>query len=1655
MAAESWRVAQIVIDRGPGQNGSRGSGYLVAPGKVLTAAHVVTGASVVRVRLDVGQPTEIDVQAEGWWADERNGTDLAVLTIPENVTEGREVKPTRYGRIGDSTAVLALQAFGFPRFKLRASSVGNGEPDVFRDLEQTAGHSPVAANRRQGTLAFYLDDPPPAGAGPDYSSPWEGMSGAVVWAADRIVGVVAEHHALEGAGRLTARRVDRVYTQLLTLNIDQLIDLLGLPISAGGLPDVVPTEQGELIQSAYLQQVHDVTPDALLGRDTELTDWTEFCAGTDLYAWWQAGPWAGKTAMSSWFVTHPPSGVDIVSFFITGRLSGQADSDAFLDAMIEQLSVLVPASRGSATATRAGAGAWRNLLAAAAANAEERGRRLVVVVDGLDEDDAGSAPFRGRPSIASFLPRRPPSGVRFIVTSRPDPGLPDDLPDMHPLRTCIPHTLAASWAAKDLERRAKRELRDLFARDQTAIDVVGFVAGSGGGLTTVDLSALTEAAPYQLEPILRGVFGRSLSTRAAADPRGADTGSAERVYLFAHETLRAIAEELLGDELVRYRQKVHEWVESWRHADWPDDTPGYAIRGYPGLLTTVGDVARLSALARDPRRHAFLLRATGNDYAALMEMTDAQRLITDQDAPDLQALIELVVYRHAMSIRGELIPSHLPGVWARLGRFDHAEALARTVTDPGAQDQVLSELVAIHAQAGNLDRAEALARTIVGSYFQDDALSEVAIEAARRGDPDWAETLVHTITNPNQKVEALSHLVTAMVSAGDIDRAETMARTITEPLPQASALGVAAAALARASDMDRAEAVVRSIVVNHDPRDEALNELPAAAMAAAIDPDDARARARVEALGRVITSRRAEAGEWAVIQLVTAVAQAGDIDRAVAFANIIVDPDAREPALGAVVAAAARAGDIDGAEAIVQTITNPYVQGQALRDLAIAIAEAGDFDRAEALIRSITNRGVLEQALCDLAATIAEAGDPDRAEVVARTITDLSIQVLVFTELAALAACAGDADRVDTLADSITNLSPQEDEVLSELTTAIAHAGDVDRAEAMARTIADFHTQEQVFGELAVVIARVGDITRAEGLARAISNPYVQERVLGELASTIASSGDLHQAETLARTITDHKSRAQVLTELAAVAVHTGDRDGAYRLATNAEALARTTTIDPRTRDEALRVLAIAVVQAGDLKRAEVLARAITSTRARDEALHVLAIAVARAGDLKRAEDLARAITSSSAQRRVFNGLAALAVQVGDLDGAEALIRAIAHPGAENQMLRGLAAAIAQTGDLDRAESVARAITRPEVQARTLGALATAIAQTGDLDRAESVARAITRPEVQARTLGALATAIAQTGDLDRADRLVTEGEVLADAVIKPGTVHVFTDLAIVATQIGDPDRAHRLAIYAEALTGTIINRDHKAQALREVAAAMAKAGDFHRAEAVVLAIANPDSRAEAQRELAAIISSAGDLQRAEGLARTITKHESQVQTLADLAAVAVEAGDPDRADRLTGDAEAVARTITGLDERAEAQRELAAIISSAGDLQRAEGLARAITKHESQVQTLADLAAVAVEAGDPDRADRIIGDAEAVARTIINPDHKAHAFTELASVAAKAAPYRARHLLAQAISVEPPKIREWTEAVSRFFPEIIRDTGGVFLAAYTTANLP
>src|SRR5260370_34011819 len=84
---------------------------------------------------------------------------------------------------------------------------------------------------------------------------------------------------------------------------------------------------------------------------------------------------------------------------------------------------------------------------------------------------------------------------------------------------------------------------------------------------------------------------------------------------------------VVGVDAADMAPSIHDSVDSYARQGWPDTPLGYAVRDYPDLLIATGDTSRLSALPRDPRRHAFLLRATGSDSAPEAAIAAAQRLV--------------------------------------------------------------------------------------------------------------------------------------------------------------------------------------------------------------------------------------------------------------------------------------------------------------------------------------------------------------------------------------------------------------------------------------------------------------------------------------------------------------------------------------------------------------------------------------------------------------------------------------------------------------------------------------------------------------------------------------------------------------------------------------------------------------------------------------------------------------------------------------------------------------------------------------------------------------------------------------------------------------------------------------------------------------------
>jgi hypothetical protein len=254
---DAGRVAQLRVERDSGP--SRGSGYRVTDTAVLTAAHVVADAQCVQVVFNPDLANEWSLPATVELCEPAG--DVAVLTIdpPE---PRRSVRPTEFGQVGMEDALLNCRAVGFPRFKLRSNPNPAGLDAAvapFRDVHQADGTISSLSNWREGTLEITV-------APPDRDvdlavSPWEGMSGAAVWCADRIVGVVSRHHRNDGLNRLAAVRTSGWYQQLSFDRLAELCELVGLPSSADQLADVIRRLRGwetELLEQADFEKLQDI-----------------------------------------------------------------------------------------------------------------------------------------------------------------------------------------------------------------------------------------------------------------------------------------------------------------------------------------------------------------------------------------------------------------------------------------------------------------------------------------------------------------------------------------------------------------------------------------------------------------------------------------------------------------------------------------------------------------------------------------------------------------------------------------------------------------------------------------------------------------------------------------------------------------------------------------------------------------------------------------------------------------------------------------------------------------------------------------------------------------------------------------------------------------------------------------------------------------------------------------------------------------------------------------------------------------------------------------------------------------------------------------------------------------------------------------------------
>ncbi|WP_163506723.1 trypsin-like peptidase domain-containing protein [Fodinicola acaciae] len=1110
------RVAELIVSHAHGER--RASGYLVRGGEVLTAAHALADAVSVRVRFEPDLPGQREFAARSWETE----NDVALVRI-----DHEDVPAVAFGRIGVRPAVLAAQAVGFPRWKLRFE-----DGSAYRDACHAHGSIAVLSNWREDTLELTV----PAPADVSEGSPWEGMSGAAVWVGDRIVGIVAKHHRSDGPGRLTAARVDRANALL----------------SLGSLTDAVPPSRERATLSAYEAELHHIAPDQLDDRVDELAELVRFCAGDDRYFWWQAGPWAGKSALLSWFVLHAPANVDTVSFFITSRFAGQSDSDAYTDALIEQLATLVGESPQAALESKARHGHALRLLTAAATRAYETDRRLLLVVDGLDEDTS-----RGidRPSIASLLPRKEIPGLRVLVASRPHPDLPPDVPGDHPLRAVTPRRLSRWQFAQYLENKAISELHGVFGNKPLARDVLGLMTASGGGLTFRDLEQLTGRPPYALGAIMQGPLGRSLDTRAYQSPE-------VLVYIFAHETLRAIAVRQFGSEVEKYRAQLHAWADRYAERGWPSGSPAYLLRGYSRMLATTGDIERLLALVTDRRRLDRKREHTGGDASALNELSTTYDLLAQQRHPDFHSLLSIAVTREELYERNRHVSRDLPATLALRGQTSPALAIADSIPGNDRRAAALAGVAAALVVVGDADfavrtakKAERLARDYDDPYAAVYTLATLAIVSAARGDTEKAGEL-------------------AAAAAAAID--ELPYPWAQDPARICAAVALSAAGLAEPS------AQMAATVVRED--EVALLERRMAALTAG----DVLGAAGylTDSNGQEKHQNPDRGTPWRPI--VAALAEAGDISRAVALA-------ADDAYLLSVVAGqAAIAGKSEqAAQLAVDTehviAASDRDESDALERTAQVWLDLGDVDRAERVAESVPNRIGHAAALGTVAARIATAGGYQRAQRIVRSIgVSDRRRAGAMTAVALALAKAGQLDRAADMAVAAEDAAREvESPFYSELAlgavaTVWIAIGDLQRAEALAESL--FRLAEEAPGDVTAFVLALDKVKRSDELIAKIADPDTRSTVAEAVAIARAAAGAYEDAERLLPEITSVGGRVRPLAQLAASYASAGDRHRASSLAAEAKAVA-SAIVEEFARAKALARLAAKVVDSPGLRQ--------------------------------------------------------------------------------------------------------------------------------------------------------------------------------------------------------------------------------------------------------------------------------------------------------------------------------------------------------------------------------------------------------------------------------------------------------------------------------------
>ncbi|WP_338743028.1 trypsin-like peptidase domain-containing protein [Actinomadura luteofluorescens] len=1591
-----WRTVEVLV--GDGEEGY-GTGYRISAGLVLTCRHVLAASGAVTVRL--ATPDEsVSVAAERVWTAEGAEVDLALLRVADGSLPA--VAPAVLADVDPwSTGRARFVSWGFPASHDRESELGG-----VRDVDQVDGDVLLGANVKTGLLDLHRDDAPQR-AGRRY----RGLSGGPVLVGGKLVGVV---RWAEPDGPLTASRVfsaagphrpriagEFVEPRPSRERLNALLDGAGVRLDAGGAGPSAPLRRSRYWST--ITKLRARCPDPA-DRDAELGRLQEFATSGTPYLWLVGEPWAGKTTLAAAFAGDPAPDVVTVAFFVS-RSAGSRLAD-YRAALADQLAPLVgeTPTPGVVPAAFDLDDLWQRAVERVTAD----GRHLMLIVDGLDEDDH----LRHRESsVAAQLPEYVPPGSHVLVTSRHFPEVPADVPDGHPLRGCERRALAANEASRASRNAAERDLQQHLS-DRTSREVLGLLAASGGGLADEDIARLTGLDLYDVRELVEQTIAR-LVERREDDGRGR--------YSFAHDLIRETTTERLGAEaMAGFWGRLLDWAETYRTGGWPADTPLYLLDRFPQALADDGDLDRLLRL-NEPDRWSRLLERTGTVEPAVLTLTDSIRLLLAAGTPDLAVIYVLALWRDQLRLPVRVHPEVIAVAWTELGELERAERMARDIPVASIKANILISMAEAANRAGAeteaalwLQEAELLAGGILSGVRRARTLARIALALG----PGFtrAETLLDEATRLFTSVvpsrvrrrELMTDMACDAARAGLCDSVERIARSFADRKHQWPIIVAAARAAAEQGLREDAERLA-GLLTPDDLRWETFAELvrlladrgefAAAQELAGTSVNGARALSR--ALGGIVRAR-ALRGERAAAEAMLATA----IDAVTAKGGA-----SRQAALGELLTCVVDAGLLDEAERLAAVLEGHRRVLGAART-AVGALDAGLPDTAIRLMRTAADLVSLQPRrqwapLVEAAPDVAAEGDLDAARgllALALTVAEgtspkaaRAVNLLIKTYVAELRGASG---VLEAGVDAALRLPSQQD-LPSETARTATELGLTGPAVRAAGFVIDVHERNTLLGTIAERAARDGrlDVVHRAlaGMSRTRKQLFASVNAAGELAE----AGRLGDAEQLVDRVENGFRRATGLARLARIVAARGDRDRAVAYLLAAEQLAPAGSVRHLTQSE-ITAAAVVAARRGRFGEAERIAAVVDSPRRRVSALAELAETAYAAGAYPRvarfltaAEELLGGLDEDS-RDAVATELAAAAARVTDLDTARRLVALVSDPamglsaltevaraahGFGNAAAAGrlladgekrlagfdadssegaateLAAAAVETGDLDLAERLATGLADPRLRVEVLLAVCRASTERLRALRRRVVreARGVRNMRIRGELLGSLAAAIAATGNANLAGRTMDDAEtaVRTIAITNPEPrCRGLVELALLADAIGDPERARRLLREAEQLAATYVDEQRHQRALSHIAHAAAQLGLLDEAERVT------------------------EIMRASRLPFPAW---STMTTVAERAAALGDAG---RAVRLIEEALRIARSVRDPKVRGATFAGIAAAALRAGLPEQAQGiLGEEPQHHHRQGPILRDIALAVAAAGRLPEAERMVAQIRSPAR--------------------------------------------------------------------------